>query len=333
MDKENFLNLMKGVLHDGPHREYYEQMLHTIWRLSHEDPPLDDVKLINTALKELRYTSKVLSHYKGRKKITVFGSARTKHNSPLFKLAVKFGQKISEMGYMVITGGGPGIMEAANLGAGPENSFGFNIRLPFEQSANPVVDEDLKLINFKYFFTRKLAFVKEADALALFPGGFGTHDEAYEVLTLTQTGKSSPMPIVMIDHHHGKYWKSWKKFVDLHLLRTKLISKEDFNLFKIVSSVEEACEYIHNFYSNYHSQRYVKDLLVIRMHREIPQKYLKSLNAKFKDIIVTGHIEKTDALDVEKEDGDYAHLKRIKFNFNRKNYGKLYRLIAEINKF
>ena len=333
MDKEKFFSLMKGVLHDGPYHEYYEQMLHTIWRLSHENPPLDDIKLINTSLKELRYTSKVLSHYKGRKKITVFGSARTKQSSPVFKLAVHFGQKISEMGYMVITGGGPGIMEAANLGAGRENSFGFNIRLPFEQSANPVVDDDFKLINFKYFFTRKLAFVKEADALALFPGGFGTHDEAYEVLTLTQTGKSAPMPIVMIDHHHGKYWKSWKKFVESHLLKAKLVSKEDFNLFKIVSSVEEACAYIHHFYSNYHSQRYIKDVLVVRMHRDIPEKHLKLMNRKFEDIIVKGHIEKTGSLDVEREDSDNTHLKRIKFNFNRKNYGRLYQLIGEINKF
>ena len=240
---------------------------------------------------------------------------------------------MADQGFMVITGAGPGIMEAANAGAGKRNSFGFNIRLPFEQKANPYIQDDPKLINFKYFFTRKLAFLKETNAAVFFPGGYGTHDECFEVLTLLQTGKSIPIPAVCLDQPGGTYWKKWFSYLRKILLAHKMISAEDLDLVRVFTNVNDAVDYILHFYSNYHSLRYVKKTLLIRTKREIPDHKLSELENKYKSILIEGGIEKTLPHETEFDEPMHLHLKRIKLHFNKTHFGKLYQLIEELNKY
>src|SRR6267142_2602881 len=227
-----------------------------------------DVRVIQTAIRELRYAFKLFAPHAHVRKVTMFGSARMLPTKTEYQQAVEFARKIAEEGWMVITGAGPGIMQAGHEGAGLEKSFGANIRLPWEQSANPIIQDDKKLITFKYFFTRKLTFVRHSDAIILFPGGFGTMDEGYEALTLMQTGKSRIMPLVLMDRPGGAYWKTWDKHVREHLLRNGLISPEDVNLYHITDDPGHAVKFITRFYRNYHSMRFVKDLLVIRLQHE-----------------------------------------------------------------
>jgi len=224
-----------------------------------------DVRVIQTAIRELRYAFKLFAPHAGVRKVTMFGSARTLPTRTEYQQAVEFGRKIAAEGWMIITGAGPGIMQAGNEGAGPENSFGANIRLPWEQAANPIIQHDKKLITFKYFFTRKLTFVRHADAIVLFPGGFGTLDEGYEALTLMQTGKSRIMPLVLLDKPGGTYWKTWDKQTREQLLRNQLISPDDLDLYRITDNVEQAVKIITRFYRNYHSMRFVHEMLVIRL--------------------------------------------------------------------
>src|SRR5512136_622239 len=228
-----------------------------------DDESVADLKVMNTTLKEMRFTSKVFSSYRNVRKVTVFGSARIQPGDPVYEMAKLFGKKLAETGYMVITGGGSGIMQAVNEGAGPEHSFGMNIRLPFEQKPNPVIEGNPRLIMFKYFFNRKVAFLKEADAVALFPGGFGTLDEAMETLTLVQTGKRNPMPLMLVDEPGGTYWPKWIRFFQDELRASGYISDSDFSLFERFDSVEAAVRHINRFYSRYHSLRYVHGQLVI----------------------------------------------------------------------
>src|SRR5580698_2233912 len=222
-----------------------------------------DVRIIKTALRELRYAFRLFAPYIGKRKVTIFGSARTRPDAPEYKQAVEFGRKIAEAGFMVITGAGNGIMQAGHEGAGPEKSFGVNIRLPWEQAANPVIAEDKKLVTFKYFFTRKLIFVRHSDAIALFPGGFGTFDEGFEALTLMQTGKSQLMPLVLVDKPGGIFWKTWDINIRGQLLRDKLISPDDLSLYQITDNTDEAVKIIARFYRNFHSTRFVKERFVI----------------------------------------------------------------------
>src|SRR3984957_12395179 len=224
-----------------------------------------DVRVIQTALRELRYAFRIFAPYAHKRKVTIFGSARTAPNKPEYQQAAEFGKKISEAGFMVITGAGPGIMQAGHEGAGPENSFGVNIRLPWEQSANPIIAEDKKLVTFKYFFTRKLIFIRHSDAIVLFPGGFGTFDEGFEALTLMQTGKSQLMPLVLVDKPGGTYWKTFDINIRGQLLRDKLISPDDLYLYQITDSAEEAVKIVSRFYRNFDSTRFVKDQFIIRM--------------------------------------------------------------------
>src|SRR5207247_4698614 len=218
-----------------------------------------------TSLRELRYAFKLFAPYAGTRKVTIFGSARTQPSKTEYKQAAEFARKITAAGFMVITGAGPGIMQAGHEGAGPEKSFGANIRLPWEQAANPISQHDKKLITFKYFFTRKLIFLRHADAIVLFPGGFGTMDEGFEALTLMQTGKSRLMPLVLIDPPGATYWKTWDKNIREHLLRNQLISPDDLNLYHTTDDADEAVKIITRFYRNYHSMRFVYELLVIRL--------------------------------------------------------------------
>jgi uncharacterized protein (TIGR00730 family) len=291
-----------------------------------------DVKVITSALKELRYAAKTFAPYRGRRKVTIFGSARTRPETPEYQQAEAFGKAVVERGYMVITGGGEGIMGAAQRGAGREDSFGLNIRLPFEQAPNEEIIGDPKLINFKYFFTRKLCFIKESDAIALFPGGFGTHDEGFEALTLMQTGKSQPKPLVFVDRPRGNYWKTWWRFVEDQLLDEGLISKEDLSLFKVTDSVEEACNEITSFYSNYQSLRYVKDELVLRVKYPVTDNLLRTLNGRFRDICLNGgQFRAATPLAEEENEPELATLPRIVLPFNRTNFGRLRSLIDVIN--
>jgi uncharacterized protein (TIGR00730 family) len=316
----------------GENADLAAEIIETALRLLDDKADRLDVKVITSALKELRYASKVFAPYRGRRKVSVFGSARTIPDAEEYQQAVNFGKAVLNCGFMVITGGGEGIMGAAQRGAGRDNSFGLNIRLPFEQAPNVEIIGDLKLINFKYFFTRKLCFIKESDAIALFPGGFGTHDEGFETLTLMQTGKSQPKPLVFIDRPRGTYWKTWWRFVEDQLLDSGLISKEDLALFKVTDDVEEACREISRFYSNYHSSRYVKDVMVIRTKHPVTENLLRTLNEWFNDICVNGgKFISSSPLPQEENEPELAGLHRIVFPFNRTNFGRLRSLIDVIN--
>ena len=234
-----------------------------------------DARVIRTAVRELRYAFRLFAPYRETRKVTIFGSARTEPAKPEYREAVEFARQMAAAGFMVITGAGPGIMQAGHEGAGPERSFGANIRLPWEQAANPIIDKDEKLIHFKYFFTRKLTFLRQSDALALFPGGFGTLDEGYEALTLMQTGKGRLVPLVLLDRPGGNYWKTWDKNVREQFCGPELISPEDLHLYQIADSAGHAVRIITRFYRNYHSSRFVKDLLVIRLKNVPPPSALR----------------------------------------------------------
>jgi uncharacterized protein (TIGR00730 family) len=290
-----------------------------------------DVRVIQTALRELRYAFRLFAPYAHIRKVTIFGSARTLPDQPEYQQAVDFGRKIAHAGFMVITGAGPGIMQAGHEGATPGNSFGVNIRLPWEQSANPIIAEDKKLVTFKYFFTRKLIFIRHSDAIVLFPGGFGTLDEGYEALTLMQTGKSQLMPLVLVEPPGGTYWKAWDKHIREHLLRDKLISPDDLNLYQITNNTDDAVKIITRFYRNYHSTRFVKDLLVVRLKNVPSDSALAAVNEDFADIITGAPFKVIKPTPEETENKDNLDLARIAFGFNRRDYGRLRQLIDVLN--
>lgn len=301
-------------------------------KAGNEDKQGVDLKIMNTTLKEMRYTAKVFSAYPGARKVTVFGSARTAPHSPVYEIAKRFGKILAESDYMVITGGGAGIMQAVNEGAGSEHSFGVNIRLPWEDEPNDVVRGDPKSINYKYFFNRKLAFLKEAYAIAVFPGGFGTHDEAMEALTLLQTGKLNPLPMLFIDAPGGDYWKRWKSFVCEVLLAEGYFSETDLAFFRIVDSAEEAIRHIDQFYHNYHSLRYVQKRLVMRLKRELPAKEVDRLKDEFADILIpSGSIVPSKALAEESNETEILDLPRLIIDFDLKSFSRLRMLIDAIN--
>ena len=291
-----------------------------------------DVRVIQTALRELRYSFRLFAPYAGKRKVSIFGSARTQPDKFVYQQAADFGRKITKAGFMVITGAGPGIMQAGHEGAGPANSFGVNIRLPWEQSANPVIREDKKLVTFKYFFTRKLIFIRHSDAIVLFPGGFGTFDEGFEALTLMQTGKSQLMPLVLVDKPGGTFWKTWDRNIREQLLRDKLISPVDLSLYQITDSADEAVNIITRFYRNFHSARFVKDLLVVRLKNVPDEPALAAMNRDFSDIIVEGKIKAIKPTPGEIANKEHLELKRIAFAFNRRDYARLRQLIDVLNK-
>jgi hypothetical protein len=311
--------------------EYAAQIKETADKLLRDHASRGDVKLMATAVRELRYCFKVFSAYRGKRKATVFGSARTKPDHPAYKAAEEFGRRLAESGWMVITGAGGGIMEAGHRGAGREDSFGLNILLPFEQSANSVVQGDPKLVTLRYFFTRKLMFIKESDAVVLFPGGFGTHDEAFEALTLVQTGKSHIFPIVMVDEPGGTYWKLWLRFIEDGLQARGYISPHDTCLFRVTDSVEEAIREVTSFYRIYHSMRYVRRELLIRLRTRLSDHLLEQIKWGFGDILAGGVFEQVEALPEEVNEPELAALPRLKFRFDRQAIGRLRQLIDLIN--
>ena len=308
-------------------------MIRSALKAGREDDGKADLKLMSTTLKEMRYTSKIFSSYRTLKKVTVFGSARTRSDQILYRMAHDFGKKLSAKGYMVITGGGQGIMQAVNEGAGPEQSFGVSIRLPFEQKSNVILDGNPKNIMYKYFFNRKVAFLKESDAVALFPGGFGTLDEGMETLTLLQTGKRNPMPLIFIDAPGGTYWQKFFDFCKEDLLATGYISASDFNLFEIVDSVDAAVERIACFYYRYHSLRYLRNKLLLRLNTEVGPARIETLKREFADILAQdGDIRLSGALPEEIEEPEISHLPRLVIDFNRKDFGRLKALIDAVNR-
>jgi uncharacterized protein (TIGR00730 family) len=318
---------------DGPQSTslLINEIKETADKLARDRATRGDVKIIARAIKELRYAFKVFTAYRKQRKVTVFGSARLKPGHPAYDQAVVFGRRMSEVGWYIVTGAGGGIMEAAHVGAGRAHSMGLNIMLPFEQESNYVINHDPKLVHFKYFFTRKLLFVKEVHAIALFAGGFGTHDELYESLTLVQTGKRDLMPIVCIDYPGSGYWADWKQYVEKQLLGGHLISPADMSLFKVVNTVEAAVDEVLDFYSVYNSMRFVREKLYLRLHKAPDDALLERLNTEFADIIASGRIERTTAHALEADDEHLADLPRLAFIFNRRDYGRLRMMVDVIN--
>ena len=315
---------------NGHDEDIIAELLVSGLKMLRDDTERGDLKLANSALKEMRYSFLIFSRYRHIPKVTIFGSARTAPSDPNYMLAADFAkQMVDDRGWMVVTGAGPGIMEAGNLGAGEDFGFGVNIRLPFEAKANEYVHES-KLINFKYFFTRKLIFMKESNAFALFPGGFGTQDETFELLTLIQTGKSALAPIVLIDAPGTDYWSEWIEFTR-HLNNQGMISPDDLHLFKHVATAEEAADEVCEFYANYDSMRYVDGKLILRHRHAITQELMHDLNDEFSDIVVSGTIATTEPTEIERRDDDKLDLARIKFHFDRRHFGRLRLLVDRLN--
>lgn len=313
-------------------RDLVFELVITALRLARDPTSRLDRKIANSALKEMRYAFRVFAPYRNERKVSIFGSARSCADDPEYKIARDFAAGIASRGWMVVTGAGPGIMEAGQEGAGSARSFGVNIRLPFEAAPNPYIADDPKLINFKYFFTRKLMFIKEGDAFVLLPGGFGTLDEAFELLTLVQTGKSDIHPIVLLDHPNGTFWKGFDAFIRANLLDRGYVSPEDLSLFKICTDVEEAVNEIERFYRNYHSQRMVRGNYVLRVER-IPQaEALEKLSTDFADI-VRGPIRQVEPSPEEARDEDALDKPRLAVQFDRMHYGRMRQLIDRLNEY
>ena len=310
-------------------RGYLQHLLTTAVKLHEDGATPGDLRVTNAALKELRYAFKVFAPYRAVRKVTVFGSARTPPTDPAADAAREFGRRMVQAGWMVITGAGAGIMGAAQEGAGGEQSFGLNIRLPFEQDANPWIASDPKLITFKYFFTRKLFLVKEASAVALFPGGFGTMDEGFEVLTLMQTGKSTIVPVVLCESGSKPYWRIWDRFVQGTLVERRLIDREDTAFYRIVDSAEDAVREVTDFYRVFHSYRIVGDDLVFRLTRPLTDDNIKDIQQRFEDIL-KGPLDQSPG-PLPQEQSELPALPRLIVPFNRSSYARLRRLIDYIN--
>jgi hypothetical protein len=328
--RETIRSLVAGLA-SGRRADFLTDMMETVIKLGLDGASFGDLKLVSRSMREMRYAASVFQKYNTIRKVAVFGSARTRADEPDFQLAREFARRIVEENFMIITGGGDGIMGAAQQGAGAEKSFGLNIRLPFEQSANPVIQGDPKLINFNYFFARKLSFVKETSAFVLFPGGFGTLDEGFEVLTLLQTGKTSIVPIILMDRPNGFYWETWRRFLDNDILELGLISRSDFHLFTITHDIDRAVKEIKHFYKVFHSYRWVRDEMVIRINQRLTPAALENLNQQFDHLLASGHIVQREALPEELDDRASIHLPRLVLIPHKREFGMLRLLINAIN--
>lgn len=317
-----------GGTHD---RSYVVSLIQTALGLSRDEVRTLDMKIAASALKEMREAFQMLTPYAAKRKVTIFGSARTEKGDPLYDHTMRLAQSLAKHDWMVMTGAGPGIMEAGMLGAGRERSIGVSIRLPFETAANEVIAGDTKFVSMRYFFTRKLMLVKESQAFVCMPGGFGTLDEMFELLTLTQTGKGVPVPIVLVDLPGDPFWETVNDLIHTQLLPRRLISQEDLHLFTVCPTIEEAVEEINGFYSNYHSIRYVGNQLVVRLQSALSDERLETLNSNFAGLLREGEFRRTGPLPPEIADDDHLALHRIVFQFKRNDYGRLRRLIDFLN--
>ena len=325
-----------GVDPDTLEGRQVSELMQTAIKLIPDGRHAGELKLMNSAMKELRYAYSVFAQYASTPKISIFGSARTPEDHPDYREAVVFARQMAEAGWMVITGAGDGIMKAGHEGPGPESSFGVAIRLPFETSANEIIAGDEKLINFRYFFTRKLIFVSQSDAVALFPGGFGTQDENFETLTLIQTGKSQLVPVVMMEggpegaQTEGGYWQRWDQWVHEKLLGSGWISPEDPNLYYLARDSADAAQHVAQFYRVYHSSRYVRDKFVLRLKQKLTDEQVEQLNEQYSSLVESGRIMQSGPLDGER---DFLDLPRLTFHHTRRSWGKVRQMLDLINSF
>jgi uncharacterized protein (TIGR00730 family) len=327
--RQQLLDLLGDGHNPSVEDEIFRDMLYNIGKLRGEKLDVQELRLLSTAFAELRYAMSVFKPYRGIPKAAVFGSARLKNDHGDFKIASDFGKKLAKKGWMLITGGAAGIMEAAMIGAGAKNSFGLNILLPFEQQANPTIRGNEKLIFFKYFFTRKLMFLKESEATVLFPGGFGTFDEGFESFTLVQTGKARPRPLVLVDKPKSLFWKDTLSFFDRHMRKGGLISPPDLTLMRHFQDAGQAVEEVIGFYRNYHSSRFLRDQYLIRLKKPLSQAALAHINKSFTDILISGKFEPLD--DFRGDDHPDTTLYRLAFSFDRSSYARLRQLIDYLN--
>ncbi|MFC1751925.1 TIGR00730 family Rossman fold protein [Thermoproteota archaeon] len=332
-DEQIWLNRIHQCLSDigVTNKDFLEDALINLLKIDREVPDLHDLELIKNSLLEQKNTFKVFGQFRDVRKVCIFGSARVNDSDKNFQMAEEFSEKITQEGMMMVTGAGPGIMEAGNKGSLSNMSFGLNIMLPFEQVANEYIANDPKLVQYNYFFNRKVSFVRETDATVIFPGGFGTHDEAFEVLTLIQTGRCSPRPVIFMSEPRSKYWEKWQSFIKGELLNNKHISETDFQIYSICKNVEEAINNIIKFYRVFHSIAYLPDYTVIRLNDVLGEKHLKYINAHFKHLVIDGRFEILPCSKIKNECLDYPTLPRLAFKFNQTNFSGLYPLIHYIN--
>jgi len=311
--------------------DQFARILRTVVKLAGDNAGRGDLRILSRAMQELRHAFRIFAPYRKIRKVSIFGSTRVQVSDPYYQLAKGVAKGITEAGFMVITGAGPGIMQAGHEGAGREKSFGVNIRLPSVQPANPFIRDDPKLMNFHFFFTRKLMFVKEADAVVIFPGGFGTHDELLESITLAQTGKSQLVPIILMDLPDGTYWSRWREFLRENVMSRGYIVENEMTFFKIFTDADAAVNEITSYYRNFHSYRFVKQDLVIRLNHAPSSELIDRLNRDFADIVTDGKVRETDRLPEEADDPDTLHLHRLLVRFNREDFARLRQMIDVIN--
>ena len=329
---EALIRELSQLLGPNAKPEMFEEMFTDLALIGTEHQDSGDHKLIHKTLAELRTALKIFLPYRDKRKVAVFGSSRVSDSHPNYKLALELAQGLTRQNYQVITGAGGGIMAAANQGAGRKNSFGLNIKLPMEQSANPFIENDPHLLEFKYFFTRKLVFIKESSATVLLPGGFGTLDEGFENLTLFQTGKCMPRPIILLDHKDDNYWDRWMDFINSMMVEQGYAHNSDMSLVYRARSAQQAIDQILNYYKVFHSLRYIGDLTVLRLTKPLPSDFVQDLNAEFQDIIVKGSLHSSPPHKQEIKNKEYLELPRLSLYFDKTGYGRLNQLIASINR-
>jgi uncharacterized protein (TIGR00730 family) len=329
--EQAFTALAEGTSLSPAQSRELQAMLGSLAGLAREGTSVGDLKIVKTALAEMAEAFRVFRPYRSVRKITMFGSARTEPDDPVYILARDLAAKLAEADWMVVTGAGPGIMAAGLEGAGRDHAFGVNIRLPHEEGANPFIAQDPKLVEMRYFFTRKLMLIKESHAYVILPGGFGTQDECFELLTLLQTGKAEPAPVVLMETPGGTYWQGWLRFLEDEAIKSGWVSPDDVALFRVATTVQEAIEEIVGFYRNYHSCRWVGDLLVLRLQTAPSKTEVADLNRRFSDIVTRGSIRAAAAFPPERSSNDHPELPRLALRFDKWHFARLRLLIDAIN--
>ncbi len=328
---EDAIGALMEAVGDPEEIDLIRDIVRTAALLGRDDTERLDLKIVKAAVAEMRDAFAVFAPYRDVSKVTIFGSARTKAGSPLYDQARRIAAELADAGWMVITGAGPGIMQAGMEGAGRDMSIGVNIRLPFEQDANEVITGDPKLVTMKYFFTRKLMLIKESAGFVALPGGFGTIDETMELLTLQQTGKAVPAPVIMLDEPGGTYWDGWARFVTEDLVDGGYVRPEDIDLADRTDDVAVATGLITGFYRRYHSIRWVGTRLVIRTVTPLSDEDLEDINARFGHLCAKGAIERSEPFSPERDDDDHLDLPRLSCTYDVHQMAGLHHLVRAIN--